>query len=328
VKVLVTGGAGYIGSHTVESLTQHGHQVVVVDNFSTGHVHLVHPQAHLIEIDVRETDKIEAIYREQKIEAIVHFAALTGVNESLQKPDLYYSNNLGGTISLLKACESYKVPYFIFSSTAAVYKDPGLELVTETSLTEPVTPYGQTKLMSEKVIQDSAAHLGLKFMLLRYFNVAGASHSNQWGQEGEDATALVKRAALVAAGKLKSFSIFGTDYPTIDGTAVRDFIHVEDLADLHVEALKHLSEGGQSEILNCGYGHGFSVRQVLQTMKSVSGQDFPVYEESRRAGDLPQVVASNEKIRNLFNWKPQRDDLKLICQTAYNWETRKLRNAK
>jgi UDP-glucose 4-epimerase len=325
VKVLVTGGAGYIGSHAVESLIQSGHSVVIVDNLSRGHRHLVHPQAQLIEADVRETEKMASIYRNEKVEAILHFAAFTGVSESLEKPAMYYSNNLGGTISLLKACEAYQVPYFIFSSTAAVYQDPGMELVTEQSKIKPVTPYGETKLMSEKIIQDSASSLGTKYMLLRYFNVAGASVSNRWGQEGLDATALIKRAALVAAGHLKSFSIFGTDYPTADGTAVRDFIHIEDLADLHVEALNHLSQGGHSDILNCGYGHGFSVRQVVQTMKSVSGQDFPVFEEGRRPGDLPQVVASNQKIKTLFNWTPKRDDLQLICRTAYNWEKRNLR---
>lgn len=325
MRVLVTGGAGYIGSHAVDSLIQHGHQVVIVDNLLRGHRHLVHPQAKLIEADVRETEKMARVFQEEKIEAILHFAAFTGVSESLEKPAMYYSNNVGGTISLLKACESYPVPYFIFSSTAAVYQDPGFELVTEQSKVGPVTPYGQTKLMSEKIIQDSAANLGMKYMLLRYFNVAGASESNRWGQEGLDATALVKRAALVAAGRLKSFSIFGTDYPTADGTAVRDFIHVEDLADLHVEALSHLVKGGTTEILNCGYGHGFSVRQVVQTMKTVSGQNFSVLEEGRRPGDLPQVVASNAKVQKLFNWKPKRDDLQLICRTAYNWETRDLR---
>jgi len=328
VNVLVTGGAGYIGSHAVNSFIQGGHSVVIVDNFSTGHRDLVHPKARLIEADIRDTDKMARIYQEKKIEAIVHFAAFTGVSESLKNPDLYYSNNLGGTISLLAACRQYKVPYFIFSSTAAVYQDPGLELVTEKSLTAPGTPYGQTKLMSEQVIRDSAPALGLKFMLLRYFNVAGASESNQWGQPGEDTTVLIKRAALVASGKLKSFSIFGTDYPTIDGTAVRDFIHVDDLADLHVEALKYLAQGGVPEIVNCGYGHGFSVKQVIETMKTVSGSDFPVFEEGRRPGDLPQVVASNEKLKKLFNWSPKRDNLRLICQTAYNWEMRHLRVAR
>jgi UDP-glucose 4-epimerase len=325
MKVLVTGGAGYIGSHAVESLIQHGHSVVIADNFSTGHPHLVNPGAKLIKADVRDTEKVAGIYRDEKIEAVLHFAAFTGVSESLQNPALYYSNNLGGTISLLKACEQHPVAYFIFSSTAAVYQDPGLEPVTEQSKTAPGTPYGQTKLMSEKIIQDSAANLKMKYMLLRYFNVAGASASNKWGQEGENTTVLVKRAALVAAGKYQSFSIFGTDYPTVDGTAVRDFIHVEDLADLHVEALRYLTEGGASDLLNCGYGHGFSVRQVVQAMKTVSGQDFPVIEEGRRPGDLPQVVASNQKIRKLFNWAPKRDNLELICRTAYNWETRQLR---
>jgi UDP-glucose 4-epimerase len=328
MKVLVTGGAGYIGSHAVDSFIQAGHTVVIVDNFSTGSRDLVHPKAKLIEADIRETGKMSRIYEDEKIEAIVHFAAFTGVNESLKNPELYYLNNLGGTISLLAACQKHRISYFIFSSTAALYQDPGLEPVTENSPTGPVTPYGQTKLMSEKVIRDSAESLGIRFMLLRYFNVAGASESNRWGQPGEDATVLIKRAALVASGKLGSFSIFGTDYPTIDGTAVRDFIHVDDLADLHVEALRYLSQGGQSEIVNCGYGHGFSVKQVIETMQKVSGKSFPVLTEGRRAGDLPQVVASNEKAKRLFQWTPKRDNLQLICQTAYNWEMRHLRDAR
>jgi UDP-glucose 4-epimerase len=325
MRVLVTGGAGYIGSHAVDSLIQNGHKVVIVDNFSTGHRQLVHPKAQLIEADIRDTEKMAHIYQSEKIEAIMHFAAFTGVNESLQKPDLYYFNNLGGTISLLDACRTFKVPYFIFSSTAAVYQDPGQEPVTETSPTGPVTPYGQTKLMSEIAIRDSAESLGMKYMILRYFNVAGASLSNQWGQIGGGDAVLIKRAAMVATGQMKSLSIFGTDYPTADGTAVRDYIHVEDLADVHVEALKYLSKGGESNLINCGYGHGFSVREVIQAMKSVSGQDFPVFEEGRRAGDLPQVVASNKKLKDLFQWTPKRDNLELICQTAYKWELRAAR---
>jgi UDP-glucose 4-epimerase len=319
-KVLVTGGAGYIGSHAVDALIQSGLQVIVLDNFSTGFHELVHPKAQLIQGDIRETSLISRIFNDEKIESILHFAAFTGVAESLAHPDRYYRNNFEGTLSLLRASVKSPLKYFVFSSTAAVYKDPGQQLVTELSETEPVTPYGKTKLMSEKIIQESAGPLNLKYTILRYFNVAGASESGLWGQRSKDANVIVKRAAMVASGQIPSLSIFGTDYATLDGTAVRDFIHVEDLADLHVEALRYLQQGGSSEILNCGYGHGYSVRQVMETMKKVSGHDFPVKMEGRRPGDLPQVVAANDKIKNLLKWKPKRDNLELICKTAYEWE--------
>lgn len=328
MKILVTGGAGYIGSHATESLVQSGHSVVILDNLSRGFKDLLHPKAKFVEGDIRNTDLVLKVFQENQIEGVLHFAAFTGVAESLQRPDLYYDNNFLGTLSLLQACEKAQVRYFVFSSTAAVYKDPGFELVTENSQTGPVTPYGESKLMSEKMIQEVAPGLGLKFMILRYFNVAGASHNNERGQHGSDSTVLVKRVAQVASGQLQSFSIFGTDYPTADGTAVRDFIHVEDLADLHVRALQFLEQGGASEVLNCGYGHGFSVRNVIKMMKSISGRDFPVLEEARRPGDLAQVVAANEKLKKLFQWQPQRDDLELICRSAYDWEKKTLRNAK
>jgi len=320
MKVLVTGGAGYIGSHATESLIQSGYQVVILDNLSRGFKSLLHPKAQFVEGDIRDTDLVIEILKKNQIEAIIHFAAFTGVAESLEQPDLYYDNNFRGTLSLLQACEKAKVKYFIFSSTAAVYKDPGQKLVTEESEAGPITPYGESKLMSEKMIAESASPLGLKYMILRYFNVAGASKSNERGQFGKNSSVLVKRAAQVASGQIKSFSIFGTDYKTVDGTAVRDFIHVEDLADLHVLALQFLQNGGISDTVNCGYGHGFSVRNVIETMKKVSGTDFPVIEEARRPGDLAQVVTSNEKLKKLFNWKPQRDDLELICRSAYQWE--------
>ncbi len=322
MKVLVTGGAGYIGSHATESLIQSGYEVVLIDNFSTGHRSLIHPQAHLVEGDIRDTALVKRILSEQKIESILHFAARTSVPESLAAPQEFYANNLGGTVSLMEALAGSSVKTFVFSSTAAVYMDPGVSLVTEQSATAPITPYGQSKLMSEKVIQDCAQALGFKYLILRYFNVAGASSSGKLGQMGEDSQVLVKRAALVAAGKQKSFSIFGTDYPTADGTAIRDFIHVEDLAEVHVEALMYLANGGSSEILNCGYGHGFSVRQVVDAMKSVSGQDFLVVQMGRRPGDLAQVVADSSRLQKLFNWKPKRDDLRLICESAYRWEKR------
>ncbi len=328
MRILVTGGAGYIGSHAVDALVQRGDQVFILDNFSTGHRDLVHSKAKLFEGDVRDIQLVREILNENEIEGVMHFAAFTNVAESLKVPEKYYENNFQGTVNLLESCQKSGVRYFVFSSTAAVYQDPGMELVTEGSVTNPLTPYGRSKLMSEKVIQDCAQSLNYKYIILRYFNVAGANEQGLRGQHGNEGSVLIKRAALTAAGKLKSLSIFGTDYPTADGTGVRDFIHVDDLADVHTAALHHLEKGGSSELMNCGYGHGFSVRQVIDVMKKVSGQDFEVKLEARRPGDLPQVVASNDKVKRILKWSPKRDNLELICRTAYQWEMKSLRNAK
>ncbi len=328
MKILVTGGAGYIGSHAVDALIKNGDQVFILDNFSTGHRDLVHPQAKLIEGDVRDVALVSSVLSQNQIESVIHFAAFTNVAESLQKPYLYYENNFQGTVQLLSAIQKANIRSLVFSSTAAVYQDPGHDLVTEMSATKPGTPYGRSKLLSEQVIRDCAASLNYRFMILRYFNVAGASEDGKWGQHGDEGSVLVKRAALAAAGKLNSLSIFGTDYPTADGTGVRDFIHVGDLADVHLLALHHLENGGASNLLNCGYGHGFSVRQVIESMKKVSGRDFEVRLENRRPGDLPQVVASNDKVKSLLNWSPKRDNIDLICRTAFEWEMKSLRGAR
>lgn len=332
-KILVTGGAGYIGSHTVDQLIQAGSQVWILDNFSTGHKKLVHPQAQLIEGDTRDTDLVHDQLLKNDIDSIIHFAAFTSVAESVANPEKYYDNNFGGTISLLKALERTSVDSFVFSSTAAVYADPGAQAVDESSLTNPGTPYGKSKLMSEQAIQDystavanfssqtsSSFERNFNSIILRYFNVAGASASGQWGQIGNEHTVLVKRAALAAVGKIPRLEIFGTDYPTLDGTAIRDFIHVEDLANIHLSALKHMKLKRQSVLLNCGYGHGYSVRQVIETMKRVSGRDFPVVELARRRGDLAQVIANSDRLKEQFDWCPQMDDLELICRSAFEWE--------
>lgn len=325
-KVLVTGGAGYIGSHAVDLLIQNQYSVTILDNFSTGHRHLVHQKAKLVEGDTRDTDLAHRILKENQIDSVIHFAAFTSVAESMAKPELYYDNNFGGTLSLLKATQGTAVKNFVFSSTAAVYKDPGKEPVTEQSETDPLTPYGKSKLMSEKAIVDFSSASGLSAMILRYFNVAGASVSGKWGQIGDEHTVLVKRAALAAVGKIPQLEIFGTDYPTPDGTAIRDYIHVEDLVDLHLEALKHLAGANRSRVINCGYGHGYSVRQVIETMKRVSGSDFRVVEKQRRPGDLAQVTANTGLLNREFAWRPKRNSLELICKTAYNWEVSQKRS--
>jgi len=320
MKVLVTGGAGYVGSHTVDSLIRQGHQVVILDNFSTGHRELLHSQALLIAGDIRDHQLIAATVKEHQIEGVIHFAAFTSVAESVSNPAKYYDNNFQGTLGVLKGIENSNVRFLIFSSTAAVYADPQGSTVTEQSLKNPITAYGRSKLMSEQAIQDICTASGVKFVILRYFNVAGASLSGRYGQIGDEHTVLIKRACLAAVKKLTHLSIFGVDYATKDGTAIRDFIHVEDLADLHVLSLGYLLQGGKSEILNCGYGHGFTVREVIETVQKVSGYKFPVKEEPRRPGDLAEVVADSSKLKNLFHWQPKYPDLELICRTAFDWE--------
>lgn len=321
MKILVTGGAGYIGSHVVAKLIEQGHQVVVIDDFSTGFRRLLHPGAQFFKGDVKDVNLIRSILQETSIEAIFHFAAFTSVAESVRVPEKYYENNLGGTVSILKAVQATSsVKYFVFSSTAAVYSDPGKKLVSEESLINPPTAYGKSKWMSEQALMDFSAARGLKVTILRYFNVAGASSDGKWGQIGDEHTVLVKRAALAAVGKISEIQIFGTDYETPDGTAIRDFIHVEDLADLHGLALDKLKNSQFSGILNCGYGKGFSVRQVLDTMKKVSGKKFTVIEKARRPGDLPSVVADNSELLRRFAWQPKHQDLEQICRSAYLWE--------
>lgn len=323
-RVLVTGGAGYIGSHAVHQLIEKGYQVFVLDNFTTGHLSLVHPKAHLIRADVRDEELVRNVLSQNRIDSVLHFAAFTSVEESLREPEKYYQNNFAGTVSLLRACESSDVRNLIFSSTAAVYAPLQSKMVTEDSPLDPGTPYGKSKMMSEIALKDLAATGKLKYMILRYFNVAGASLSNQYGQFGDDHSALVKRAALAAVGKIKKLSIYGTDYPTEDGTAVRDYIHVEDLAEIHIEALESLLNGGLSEIFNCGYGSGYSVRQVINTMKKVSGVDFDVEESPRRQGDLPAVIAGNSKLLQKFKWSPKRNNIEVICRSAFEWEKKQL----
>jgi UDP-glucose 4-epimerase len=321
-SVLVTGGAGYIGSHCVAQLMDRGYRVTVLDNFSTGHRSLVPPGAQLVEGDCRDLQLVSEIFRKSSIESVIHFAAFTAVEESLREPSKYYSNNFGGTLNLLEACRESggAVRNFIFSSTAAVYADPAGSLVAEDSPVNPVTPYGASKLMSEQALKDFSAASGLRYMNLRYFNVAGANPDLQRGQIGDEHTVLIKRAALAAVGKIPALSIFGTDYPTPDGTAVRDFIHVEDIADIHVLALDYLIGGGASETLNCGYGRGFSVRQVIETMKRVSGRDFLVEEAARRPGDLASVVSDHSKLLKTLSWQSRYADLDVICKTAFQWE--------
>ncbi len=323
MNILVTGGAGYIGSHVVKQLgEQTEHKITVLDNLVTGFRESI-LYGDFINADLSDFDLIEKIIKEGNYDAVIHFAASLVVPESVTNPLKYYLNNTANTANLIKQCVNYDVNKFIFSSTAAVYGEPAPEMipVTEESPTAPINPYGSSKLMSETVLKDTAyAYDKFNYIALRYFNVAGASVDGKIGQSTKDATLLIKVAAETALGKRDKMYIFGDDYPTEDGTCIRDYIHVEDLASAHIKALEHLEEGKEGGVFNCGYGHGFSVKEVLETMKKVSGVDFPVEIKERRAGDPAILISDNRKIREKMQWTPKYDDLELICKTGLEWE--------
>jgi UDP-glucose 4-epimerase len=323
MKILVTGGAGYIGSHVVKQLGEEtDHEIVVLDNLVTGFKESI-LYGDFINADLSDYAHIEKIIKEGSYDAVIHFAASLVVPESVEDPLKYYLNNTANTANLIKQCVKYGVNKFIFSSTAAVYGEPSPELipVTEETITAPINPYGSSKLMSETVLKDTAyAFDNFNYVALRYFNVAGASLDGSIGQSTKNATLLIKVAAETALGKRDKMYIFGDDYPTEDGTCIRDYIHVEDLASAHIRALEYLEEGKEGGVFNCGYGHGFSVKEVLETMKKVSGVDFPVEMKERRAGDPAILISDNSKIRKVMNWTPKYDDLELICRTGLEWE--------
>ncbi len=321
MKILVTGGAGYIGSHVVKLLGERGSdEIVVLDNLSTGRTEAV-LFGRLEVMDLSEFEKVDQFIKKEKFDAVIHFAAKIVVPESVANPLLYYRNNTVNTINLINSCVKYGVGMFIFSSTAAVYGEPEDGIVNENSLLSPISPYGTSKLMSEFVIKDTAfAHPEFKYVILRYFNVAGADPDGLIGQNFPDATHLIKVACQTALGMRESLSVFGTDFNTPDGTGVRDYIHVTDLASAHLAALDHLENGGNSDIYNCGYGKGTSVLEVIRSVRKVSDKDFPVQNSPRRAGDPAKLIADNSKILKELNWVPKFQDLNLICWTAYNWE--------
>jgi len=322
MRILVTGGAGYIGSHFVKLLGKNGsYSLTVLDNLSTGHRSAV-THGELVTIDLGDTASVEALLQKNRFDAIVHFAAHIVVPESVADPLKYYVNNTLNTINLVRLCLTYGIKKFIFSSTAAVYGDPENGVVSEMSPRIPINPYGWSKLMSEQAILDACrAHPDrFRAVILRYFNVAGADPEGEIGQSFPNATHLVKVAAEAALGKRDTVSIFGTDFPTTDGTGIRDYIHVTDLAYLHLIALNYLVAGGKTDIFNCGYGHGYSVREVLDTMKKVSGVDFAVIEAPRRPGDPAKLVADTTKVRTTWGWHPMYDSLEVICRTALEWE--------
>jgi UDP-glucose 4-epimerase len=322
MTVLVTGGAGYIGSHMVLALADRGDEVVVLDNLSTGSRALVAEAAHFVEGDAGDQVLVGRLIAERGIDAIVHFAGSIVVPESVEKPLAYYANNTVVTRNLVEAAVEGRVRNFIFSSTATVYAGESEGLLSEDIPTGPISPYGRSKLMTEWMLEDAARAYDFRPVVLRYFNVAGADPKGRSGQSTPRATHLIKRACQVALGRVPQLDIFGTDYPTPDGTGVRDYIHVSDLVAAHVLALDYLRGGGASTVMNCGYGHGSSVREVIGAVERVTGQKMPVRESSRRAGDPPWLVADSRRIRATLGWEPAHDDLDEIVRTAYAWESR------
>lgn len=318
-KILVTGGAGYIGSHAVRALTDQGEEVVVFDNLSTGFAWAV-DDAKLVVGDLSDRQALGRLFAEHRFDAILHFAASIWVGESVRDPARYYQNNVANALNLFEATKENGVKHVIFSSTAAVYGEPDVDLLDESLPPAPINPYGASKMMTERLLTDIAGAHGMTYAILRYFNVAGADPDGRIGEATPDNNHLVKIACETALGLREAMSINGTDYPTADGTCIRDFIHVTDLAAAHVAALEHLRAGRPSTICNCGYGHGQSVREVIDMVKDVSGVDFTVVEGPRREGDPPRLVASNIRIGKVLGWRPRFDDLRGIVETAWRWE--------
>jgi UDP-glucose 4-epimerase len=321
--ILVTGGAGYIGSHVVRQLGERNEQVVVLDNLVTGFRRAV-LHGTLIIGNTGDQELVSRVLKEHSIDTVMHFAAHTIVPESVEQPLKYYGNNTCATRNLLQCCQMAGVKNFVFSSTAAVYGMPQSGLAAEDSPLAPINPYGTSKVMSEQMLRDLSAVNSLQHVILRYFNVGGADPGGRLGQSAPTATLLTKVACQHAVGIRPQIYIYGTDYPTPDGTGVRDYIHVEDLASAHVDALRYLRDGGDSTTLNVGYGHGYSVRELLSTAERIHGKPFNIVEAARRAGDPPTLIARAERIREVLGWQPRYDNLETIVRTQLHWERRLL----
>jgi UDP-glucose 4-epimerase len=320
--ILVTGGAGYIGSHAVLALLDAGFRPVVLDDLSTGNPALVPDGVPLVRGNVGDRARVVDTLKRFDVRAVLHFAGSIIVPESVERPLDYYRNNTANSLSLFQGCLDAGVDKVIFSSTAAVYGQPEQVPVTEETRPAPINPYGASKLMTEQMLADADPAHGLRSVVLRYFNVAGADPQMRTGQMSATTTHLIRAACETALGRRARLDVFGTDYPTADGTCVRDFIHVSDLAEAHVLALRHLLDGGPSLVLNCGYGRGYSVRDVVSAIQGITGRPLPVREAPRRAGDPPSVVADNSKIRELLGWRARHDDLRTIIATSLEWQRR------
>ena len=327
MKIFVTGGAGYIGSHIVKLLGKEGHDILVYDNLSTGHEWAV-LYGKLVKGDLADLSLLRRTLRDFSPAAVMHFAASIQVEESVREPLKYYQNNVANTLNLLTAMNEYNIPLFIYSSTAAVYGTPEIIPVDESSQLLPINPYGASKVIVENILQDSAKVSGLKYIALRYFNVAGGDPDGRLGQAYKEATHLITRALKTAKGEFEKLLVYGTDYNTPDGTCIRDYIHVSDIANAHICALNYLAKtdlrgSGNGSVMNCGYGHGFSVREVVTMTKKVTGIDFKVEESSRRPGDPPLLIANSDKLKNNTGWKARYDDLEFIIKTAWEWEKKR-----
>jgi UDP-glucose 4-epimerase len=320
MTVLVTGGAGYIGSHMVLELADAGERVIVLDNLTTGHEWAIPAGVPLVVGDSGDQELVGRLLRDEAVDAIIHFAASIVVPDSVRDPLGYYRNNTMNTRALIECAVRAGVRHFIFSSTAAVYGNPAEMPVTEDTALAPISPYGWSKLMSEVMLRDASRAHGLNHVILRYFNVAGADPLGRTGQSTKAATHLIKVAVEAALGLRAKLDVFGDDYPTPDGSCIRDYIHVSDLARAHSDALRHLRGGGSSLTANCGYGHGFSVLEVIDTVKRVAGVDFKVEVALRREGDPAQIVASSHRARETLGWQPRFDDLSIIVAHALTWE--------
>ena len=319
MTILVLGGAGYIGSHTVYELIDNGYDVVIADNLETGYMAAVHPKARFYKGDIRTRDFIDSVFDQEKIDGVIHFAANSLVGESMTKPLKYYDNNLCGTKVLLESMVAHDIKYIVFSSTAATYGEPERIPIMEEDRTCPTNCYGETKLSMEKMFKWTSLAHGMKFVSLRYFNACGAHKSGEIGEAHNPESHLIPLILQVPNGKRPEISIFGDDYDTKDGTCIRDYIHVTDLAQAHILAMEYLAKGGDNAIFNLGNGVGFTVNEVIETARRVTGHPIPAKVCPRRAGDPAQLIASSQKARDILGWKPQYDDLETIISSAWNW---------
>lgn len=319
MRILVLGGAGYIGSHTALELVKAGNEVVIADNLVTGYRKAIPEGAKFYEGDLRDSDFLDNLFHQEKIDAVIHFAAYSLVGESVTNPLKYYDNNLYGTKVLLEAMVKNNVGKIVFSSTAATYGEPENIPILETDRTCPTNPYGETKLAMEKMFKWTAEAHGLRYVSLRYFNACGADESGEIGEAHTPESHLIPLILQVPNGKRETIFIYGTDYDTPDGTCIRDYIHVTDLAQAHILAVQYLNNGGESDIFNLGNGVGYSVREVIETARKVTGHPIPATETSRRAGDPARLVASSEKAKSVLGWKPVHDSFEEIIASAWNW---------